>query len=200
MNNSGIYVGPVSKRARREWSELSAGKPEINNPLYVILDSTYATNTPASGNYQYSEGVLSLRNSIEGFNRCAIVSFKMNNVASFPSFHLTHMGIHFDEMPGNTDNCNVNNNSSIIGNPRTTPTFIVPIDQPADTNGNIHFNEAQTNQFSIPISGLKFQRLTYKLCDESFFELAMTGTAPTNWLWTAELRFYNEFIDGSCGC
>ena len=202
MHGNDIYVGPVSKRARRDWDQLGAGQPMVNNPLYVTLDYTYATNKPGSGNFQYSEGLLTTTNAIEGFNRCAIVSFTMNNATAtvFPNARFTQLGLAIQEIPGNTLHCNVNQVGSSSGNIFTKPTFLVPVQQPPDSNGNIWYREEQTNEFSVPISGLKLQTFHFKLCDGSFYELSNSGSAPTSFSWTAELRFYNEYMDGTCGC
>ena len=175
--SSGITVGPVKKRQRQQWAELSAGSPVINNPLYLTLDYNYIIQKPTSGNFQYSEGVFYVANqvSIEGFNRVALVHMYLNNVNFFPNNPLKQLGLSIQEIEGNELNCNFNQVGATTGNVQAKPTFLVPRNQPPDTNNEIWFTEEETNQFSVPISGLKFQKFTVKLCDESFYELNQSG-------------------------
>lgn len=198
-------VSPCDRPQIPCYKELRAGRPEGNDPLYLIVDRANASVqlSPSSSFFNTKFGV-DLDQAIEGYSKCSLVHVYLNNVAAFSGNDLGYIGISIDEIPGSVRLST--KNPYVTGKQYKVPTFLVPRvypydgTQPApDTNAIVYF-ESTKNQFEIDVSTVNVSRMSITVVDQFFNALSAVGPV-TNFEFRFLLRFYNDVYDkGACKC
>jgi len=182
-----------------QYHELRAGRPEGDNPLFLVVDWAEASvkESPTS-QYYYSKFSVDLPRTLEGYNRCSLVHMYFNNTNAFSSNSFGYFGISIDEIPGSVRMA-AKYPTSATGKEIRMPTFLVPraypfdSTQPAPDNEAIVYFEPTYGQFELDVATINQNRLTFTLVDQYFNILKKDLIAPvTNFEFRCLLRFTND--------
>jgi len=182
------------------YKEMRAGRPEGDNPLYVVIDWALASvKLDPADPYYYSKFQVDLPRSIEGYNKCSLVNMYVNNVSAFSGNSLGYFGICIDEIPGSVRLAT--KNPLTIGKEYKVPTFLVPraypfnLAQPTPDTNAIAYSESTKGQFELDVATINLNRLTITLTDQYFNALKWLIGPVTNYEFRCLLRFYNDVRD-----